>query len=111
MRLTARHLLLAAAGRALLFSAILVGVYHTAPGRWLDNAALEGFLSILDSDASQRLAGAVASLCDPVPFAAIGLMLIGVALLRRSPRGAAAAAIVLIGSAITTQLLKPALAQ
>jgi membrane-associated phospholipid phosphatase len=111
MRLSTRTLVFSSAGCALLFGAILVGVYHTQPGRWLDNAALEGFLSILDSDASRRAAGAVASLCDPVPFAAIGLMLIGVALVRRSARRAAAAAIVLIGSAITTQLLKPALAQ
>src|SRR5215213_329424 len=105
MRLSARTLLLSSAGCALLFSAILVGVYHTEPGRWLDNAALDGFLSVLDSDASRRLAGAVASLCDPVSYAAIGLMLIGIALVRRSPRRAAAAAVVLVGSAVTTQLL------
>lgn len=111
MRLSARHLLVAAAVCAAVFGAILIAVYHTAQGRWLDNAALEGFLSTLDTREQTRVTDAVAALCDPGPFALIAAALIGTALLRRSPRRAAAAAVVLFGSAVTTQLLKPLLAQ
>ena len=111
MRLSARHLLVAAAACAAVFGAILVAVYHTAQGRWLDNSALEGFLSTLDTREQTRVTDAVAALCDPGPFALIAAALIGTALVRRSPRRAAAAAVVLFGSAVTTQLLKPLLAQ
>src|SRR3954465_5051598 len=68
MRLKARQLLLAAAGCALLFTAILVAVYHTAQGRWLDNAALDGFLSTIDTEHQKNVVDSVASLCDPGPF-------------------------------------------
>ncbi len=64
---------IAAAGCAVLFTAVLVGVYHTAQGRWLDNAALEGFLSTVDNERRQAVADAVASLCDPGPFLLIGV--------------------------------------
>jgi membrane-associated phospholipid phosphatase len=109
MRSGVRFLLLASAGCAVVFTALLVGVYYTEQGRWLDNAALEGFVSAM-SVGLLPLASAVASLCDPVPFAAISLGLIGIALVRREPRRAAAAATLLFGSAATTQLLKPAIA-
>ena len=111
MRLSARHLIVAAAGCAAVFAAILVAVYHTVQGRWLDNAALEGFLSTLDTTQQKRAADAVASLCDPGPFLVIALAIVATALLRRSPRRAAAAASVLFGAAVTTQILKPVLAK
>ena len=111
MRLTARHLLIAAAACAVAFGAILGSVYHTAQGRWLDNAALDGFLSTLSTTRQTRVADAFAALGDPGPFVLFAAAIIGTALVRRSPRRAAAAAAVLFGSAITTQLLKPALAK
>src|SRR5215213_3546459 len=111
MRLNVRHLLFAAAGCAALFAAVLIGVYHTAQGRWLDNAALDGFLSTLDTSREIRLADAVARICDPLSYALISSVLIGIGLVRRSPRRAAAAATLLLGSAATTQILKPLLAK
>lgn len=111
MRLGARQLLVAAGGCVLLFTAILVGVYHTVQGRWLDNAALEGFLSTLDDNRQKQVADAVAALCDPGPFLLIGFTIVGVALLRRSPRRAAAAATLLLGAAGSSQILKPLLAK
>jgi membrane-associated phospholipid phosphatase len=111
MRLRARHLLIAAAGCAAVFGAILLAVYHTAQGRWLDNAALEGFLSTLDTQREKAAADAIASLCDPGPFLLLAIAVIAVALLRRSPRRAAAATALMAGAAVTTQVLKPALAQ
>ena len=111
MRFTARQLLIGAAVCAFLFTAILVSVYHTAQGRWLDNAALEGFLSTLDTSREIRFADAIARICDPLPFALLASAVIGTALTRRSPRRAAAAAALLLGSAATTQILKPLLAE
>jgi membrane-associated phospholipid phosphatase len=110
MRLSVRSLLLSSAGCAVLFTALLVGAYHTAEGRWLDNAALSGFLSALDPN-WWRAADAVARLCDPAPFALITIALVGVGVVRRAPRRGAAAAVVLLGSAATTQILKPLLAK
>ena len=110
MRLSVRSLLLSSAGCAVLFTALLVGAYHTADGRWLDNAALSGFLSALEPTWS-REANAVARLCDPAPFALITIALVGVGVVRRVPRRAAAAAVVLLGSAASSQILKPLLAK
>src|SRR3712207_6511175 len=101
MRARGLELLVGAAGCVVLFTALLVGVYHTAQGRWLDNAALEGFLSTLDNERRTDFANAVAALCDPGPFLLIGFSIVAVALLRRSPRRAAAVAALLLGSAVT----------
>src|SRR5215213_7145417 len=111
MRFTARQLLIGAAVCAFLFTAILVSVYHTARGRWLDNAALEGFLSTLDTSREIRFADAIARICDPLPFAMLASVAIAIGLVRSSPRRAAAAATLLLGSAATTQILKPLLAK
>src|SRR3954462_7148094 len=111
MRLKAHHLLAAAGGCVLLFAAILVGVYHTAQGRWLDNAALDGFLSTIDSEHQKNVVDSIASLCDPGPFLLIGFTIVAVALYRRLPRRAAAVTVLLAGASTTTQLLKPLLAK
>src|SRR3954470_18712647 len=111
MRLKAHHLLVAAGGCALLFAAILVGVYHTVQGRWLDNAALDGFLSTIDSEHQANVADAIARLCDPGPFLLLGFTVVAIALLRRAPRRAAAVVALLAGASTTTQILKPLLAK
>jgi membrane-associated phospholipid phosphatase len=111
MRLKAHQLLVAAGGCALLFAAILVGVYHTAQGRWLDNASLDGFLSTIDSEHQKSVVDSIAALCDPGPFVLIGFTIVAVALYRRLPRRAAAVTVLLAGASMTTQLLKPLLAK
>src|SRR3954451_10507160 len=111
MRLKARQLLLAAAGCALLFTAILVAVYHTAQGRWLDNAALSGFLSTIDTEHQKNLADSVARLCDPGPFLLMGITIVAIALVQKAPRRAAAVTVLIAGASITTQTLKPLLAK
>src|SRR3954454_14035214 len=98
MRLKARQLLIAAAGCALLFTAILVGVYNTGQGRWLDNAALDGFLSTIDTEHQKHLADSVARLCDPASFLLIAATIVGIALVRRAPRRAAAVTVLLAGA-------------
>ena len=111
MRMTARHLLLVAVGCAVVFAAIFAAAYYTSQGRWLDNAALDGFLSALAPGRQTSVASAVAHLCDPAPFLLLAAGVIALALLRRSPRRAAAAAALMLASAGTTQLLKPLLAE
>lgn len=111
MRSGARLLLLAAAACLILGGLLLIAVYHTAPGRWIDNAALDGFLAPINTVDQRNDATVVAALCDPVPYVFFSLVITGVALIRRSPRRAAGAVALLAGSAVTTQLLKPALAQ
>ena len=110
MRLSARALLLSSAGCAVLFSLLFAAVYYTGAGRSLDNAALDGFLASM-SPSWLREANAFADLADPLPFAVWTVMIVAVGLVRRVPRRAAAALVLLLGSAVTTQVLKPALAE
>jgi membrane-associated phospholipid phosphatase len=111
MRSSVRLLLLSSAGCAVLLTALLVAVYDSAQGRWLDNAALSGFLSLINTPGDKHLANAVVYLCNAAPFALMALAIVAVAIARGLPRRAAAAAAVLFGSVATTELLKPALAQ
>jgi membrane-associated phospholipid phosphatase len=75
-----------------------------------DVATLHGFAGLYRSwlDSEIEL---TARLADPLPYAAVGLACIGVALARRRPARAAAVGVVLVGTGLTTQVLKHALAQ
>jgi membrane-associated phospholipid phosphatase len=72
-----------------------------------DAAALDGFTQMTRLGA---LAYRVAELADPKSCLLLGAVLIGVALLGGRPRVAAAVPLVLLGSALTTELLKPLVA-
>lgn len=75
-----------------------------------DVATLHGFAgfyrSWLDSEIELT-----ARLADPIPYATVGLACIAVALARRRVARAAAVGAVLLGTGLTTQVLKHALAQ
>jgi membrane-associated phospholipid phosphatase len=92
----------------------LVGVGLAAlglkAGHERDVATLHGFAGLYRSwlDSEIEL---TARLADPVPYAAVGLACIGVALARRRVARAAAVGIVLLGTGLTTQVLKHALAE
>jgi membrane-associated phospholipid phosphatase len=92
----------------------LVGVGLAAlglhAGHEADVATLHGFAGLYRSwlDSEIEL---TARLADPVPYAAVGLASIGVALARRRPARAAAVGVVLLGTGLTTQVLKHALAE
>jgi len=75
----------------------------------LDARVLDGFTH-LDGPRVHPVAQQVARLCDPDRYVWLAAGLLAVALARRRPRTAAAIAVVLVGSGLTTQLLKPALA-
>lgn len=75
-----------------------------------DVVTLHGFAGLYRSwlDSEIEL---TARLADPVPYAAVGLACVGVALARRRVARAAAVGVVLLGTGLTTQVLKHALAE
>jgi membrane-associated phospholipid phosphatase len=92
-------------------SAVLVWLtaYHLAPFEAIDQRTFDGFLG-LSRPATARWAEHLSHLADPGPFALFAAALVLGALARRAPRIAIAVAVILLGSNLTTQLLKPALA-
>jgi membrane-associated phospholipid phosphatase len=76
----------------------------------LDNVVLAEFLG-LGGERTERLARAITSLADPIPFLAFAVALCATAVLRRSPGRALVAALALGGATVTTQGLKTLLAQ
>jgi membrane-associated phospholipid phosphatase len=101
---------LIAAGACAL-SAVLVWLtaYHLTPFEAIDQRMFDGFLG-LSRPATTQWATHLSHLADPGPFALFAAALVIVALARRAPRAAVAVAVILLGSNLTTQLLKPALA-
>lgn len=86
----------------------LVLAYFAPPFGGRDAATLQGFVD-LNRPRITTVLSHVAHLADPAPYGLIGLALVVAALLRRRGRVAAAIAVVLIGSAVTTEALKPLL--
>jgi membrane-associated phospholipid phosphatase len=80
---------------------------------WIHHAdalTLHGFMS-LDRPAIHPIAARVASIADPQPYAAIGALLMAIALVQGKAREALGVALILGGAAVTTdKLLKPTLA-
>ncbi|MBB4664745.1 phosphatase PAP2 family protein [Conexibacter arvalis] len=102
------------AGAGALAAAVLLPLVYLLATRsgaanHLDAQILAGFAN-LDGPRVHPIALFLARLCDPDRFVWLAAALVAVALLRRRPRTAAAVVIVLFGSGLTTQLLKPALA-
>lgn len=98
-------LLLAAAGvGALILDWYLA--FHVAVTRRADEHILQGFNG-LDRGRVHELAGAIPKFADPKPFVLFGAVLVAIALVRARPRLAVAAAAILLGANVTTQLLKP----
>jgi membrane-associated phospholipid phosphatase len=109
MALTPRALLAGAAIIALAFAALLALAYGSAQARWLDAAALQGFLDLqrpVVKSVSQRLV----QFGDPVPFALVGCGLAAVALARGRPRVALLVLALLGLTSVSSQLLKALLA-
>jgi membrane-associated phospholipid phosphatase len=100
-----------AAAAACALSAVLVWLtaYHLTPFEAIDQRTFDGFLG-LSRPATTEWAARLSHLADPGPFALFAAALVSVALARRAPRTAIAVAVILLGSNLTTQLLKPALA-
>lgn len=105
----ARLPLLLATGCAGAFLVLLAVAYGVGFARWADAAALQGFLSLRDPF-TMPILERLAQLADPVPYALFGLALMAAALAQGRVRHAAAAGLLLGGSAVSSQVLKPLLA-
>src|SRR6478609_5632280 len=104
-----RTALIAAAACLAGLGVTLMLAYFAPPFGGRDAATLQGFVDLNRPQLTPWLSH-IAHLANPGPYALIGLALIGVALARHRGRVALAIAVVLIGSEVTTQLLKPLLA-
>jgi membrane-associated phospholipid phosphatase len=88
---------------------VLLGVAYSRPGRFVDAAALRGFIE-LPRPFGEGLANRIAHFADPGPFFAAGGALVIAALALRRVRDALAVAILLVGANFASQLLQSALA-
>src|SRR5919198_826424 len=104
-----RDAVLAAAGCALTLTVGWALALHVGAARWLDAAALQGFVG-LRRPAVDPPAQALAGLGDAIPLILLGVALVAWALARGRPRTALAVPAVLAGAELTTQVLKPLLA-
>jgi membrane-associated phospholipid phosphatase len=77
-------------------------------GHERDSAILYGF-SLLWRDSTDQPLRIVARIPDPIPYALLGLVIIGVAVARRKYWRAGAVAVLLLGTGATTHILKHAL--
>src|SRR3954471_23393045 len=109
MSRTPRIMVAAALWCAVGFVGLLALAYFVGPARWIDNAALHGFTA-MSNDRVDRVASAIAHLCNPLPYAVASLVVIAIAAKTRGPRIAAAITILIVGANATSQLLKSALA-
>jgi len=78
-------------------------------GRGMDASAMQSFMGAARAPLQPSING-VAHLADPAPLLLGAILLVVVALLRRRPLMALLAPLILGGANLTTQLLKPALA-
>ncbi len=100
-----RTLLAGAAACAVAFLVLLALAYESAWGRWVDSAALQGFLGFQGPTASP-LADHVASLGNVLQVGLIGFGLALLALARGRPRSAAFVIALLALTSVSSQLLK-----
>jgi membrane-associated phospholipid phosphatase len=102
--------LLSALACALGLVAVALFGLASAAGHARDVAMLHGF-SALDQSRFSDAIWILARIPDPVPYACIGLICIGVALRRQRPWRAGAVAFLLLATGATTQVLKHLLAE
>jgi membrane-associated phospholipid phosphatase len=76
-----------------------------------DQSILVGFVDLHSHRGVHRLASWVAHLCNPNPYVFLAAVPVLVAIVRRRPRAVLAIGAILLGANLTTQLLKPLLAQ
>jgi membrane-associated phospholipid phosphatase len=75
-----------------------------------DQSILRGFAG-LHGPRVDHLTNFIADLCNPQPYVYFAAVVVLIALLRGRPRVAAAVGLIMLGANVTTQLLKPLLAQ
>jgi len=100
------------AAAACVLAAVVVWLtaYHLSPFEAIDRRTFDGFLG-LSRPTTAGWAEQFSHLADPGPFALFAAGLVGVALVRRRLMTGVVVAVILVGSNVSTQLLKPALAK
>jgi membrane-associated phospholipid phosphatase len=105
-----RFALASAAACAAGLVLVRLATVRTAGGRQRDDAMLHGFVGLARERIYSQLTD-VALAVNPVPYAALGLVCIGVAVARGHRARALAVAVVIVGTGTTTQALKHVLVQ
>jgi membrane-associated phospholipid phosphatase len=98
-----------AAWCVIAFAALLVLAYYVGPTRWLDAAALHGFVSAAHPRVN-HVATILAHLCNPLPYAIAAVAVIVTGARTRGLRVGAATGLLLAGANLSSQVLKPLLA-
>jgi membrane-associated phospholipid phosphatase len=88
---------------------LLALAYYVAPTAWLDTAALHGFTALAVPKIT-TVAVAFAHSCNPAPYAVAAVLVIGAAVGLKGLRTAAAVGLLIAGANLTSQTLKPLLA-
>jgi membrane-associated phospholipid phosphatase len=102
-------LLALAAASAAAGVVVWLAAFHLPRGRMLDGVAMDAFTDVARDRLTPSIHG-IAHLVDPGPFAITGAALVVLALARRRWLMAAVVPAILLPANVTTQLLKPALA-
>jgi membrane-associated phospholipid phosphatase len=109
MRVGARDVLVAAAITAAAFFGLYALAYETHTGGLLDQRALQGYQAIRESAVTDA-AHFFQSVCDPVPYVVICIVLLAFVLAGRGPLMASGVVVLLVGANVSTKLLKPLIA-
>lgn len=105
----ARMALRGAAAGVILLVITWYLTFHLALAGRADRAILTGFGGLQRARVDQ-VTSFIASLCDPQPYVYLAAIPVSVALIRRRPRVAVTAGMIMLGANLTSQLLKPLLA-
>jgi membrane-associated phospholipid phosphatase len=108
-----RVAMLAAAGAAVAAALLLITwflAFHVSFVQRADVNVLGGFIE-LDRPRVDSIANFIAGLCNPNPYVYFAGAVVAVAAARRRPGVALMIVVILLGANVTTQLLKPLLAQ
>jgi membrane-associated phospholipid phosphatase len=100
-----------AAGCVLLLATTWFAAFHLGIFRNADQSIFSGFYDLNGHGPIDWLAWHLAELCDPSPYLILVAIPIVVALASGRPRVALAVAVILLGANVTTQVLKPLLAE
>ncbi len=103
--------LIGAAWAAGLLVLTWFAAFHIGLVKHVDRSVLRGFYELGHHGTIRPLANFVAQLCNPNPYVFFAAVPVLIALLRRRFRLALAICAILLGANVTTQLLKPLLAQ
>jgi membrane-associated phospholipid phosphatase len=111
MRQKPSHALLAALAGAIGLLVTGLVAFRWPLVRAHDAASLAGFVALSSHSRLHGLADFIANSVDPVPYAAVGLVLALIALLRRRWVLAAVVPVTMFSASATTELLKPIVGQ